>query len=108
MFPKMTKACHAMVLMYPLDVDIILQIFSVITFKILSEFEFCIRWINSLFKKVGIRFAHWIYPGTHISLSEDCNFNSQDINDCNNWVHRLKKNGIKIMNHASTKRAAMI
>ena len=40
MFQKMVNACHAMVFTYPLEVDITLQIFSVITVKILSEFEF--------------------------------------------------------------------
>ena len=69
---------------YPLEVDITLQIFSVITFKMLSEFEFCIRWTSSSFIKVGIQFADSIYQGTHISESEYCNFNNQDINDCNN------------------------
>jgi hypothetical protein len=39
-FQKMVKACHAIVFMYPLDVVIMHHIFSVIAFKILSEFEF--------------------------------------------------------------------
>ena len=108
MFPKITNACHAMAFTYPLEVDITLHIFSVITVKMLSEFEFWIRWINSFFKKVGIRLAHSIYHGTHNCEREDCNFNNHDINDCNNWVHRLKKKGIKIINQANTKRAAMI
>ena len=40
---KKTKACHAIHFTYPLEVDIIPHILSVIIVKTLSEFEFCIR-----------------------------------------------------------------
>jgi hypothetical protein len=103
-FQKNIMACHAIDFTYPLDVDIILQIFSVITFRILSEFEFCIHWINSSFKKVGIQFVSSMYHGTHNWVSEDWSFSNHDINDCNNSVHRLKKNGISIINPDSTKK----
>ena len=65
MFPKNIKACHAIVFIYPLDVDIILQILSEMTVSILSEFEFCIRCISSVFKKLGIRLVFSMYQGTH-------------------------------------------
>ena len=42
-FQKMVNACHAIVFTYPLDVVITLHMFSVITVRILSEFEFWIR-----------------------------------------------------------------
>ena len=64
-FPKKIRACHAIHFTYPLEVDIILHIFSVTTVKTLSESEFCIHWINSSFKKEGIQLAHSIYHGTH-------------------------------------------
>ena len=104
---KKTKACHAIHFTYPLEVDIIPHILSVIIVKTLSEFEFCIRWINSSFKKEGIRFAHSMYQGTHNWASDDCSFSSQDINDCNNSVHRLKKKGTSMINHAKTNRVAI-
>ncbi len=69
-FPKKIRACQAIHFTYPLEVDIMLHIFSVITVKMLSESEFCIRWINSSFKKAGIQLAHWIYHGTHNCASE--------------------------------------
>jgi hypothetical protein len=65
MFPKKISACHAIHFTYPLEVDIMLHMFSVTTVKILSESEFCIRWINSSFKKAGIQLAHSMYHGTH-------------------------------------------
>ena len=37
---KKTKACHAIHFTYPLEVDIMLHIFSVIAVNILSESEF--------------------------------------------------------------------
>ena len=64
-FPKKIRACHAIHFTYPLEVDITLHILSVTTVKTLSESEFCIRWINSSFKKDGIQFAHSTYHGTH-------------------------------------------
>ena len=39
-FPKKIRACHAIHFTYPLEVDIILHIFSVTTVKTLSESEF--------------------------------------------------------------------
>lgn len=104
--PKIIKACHAIHFTYPLEVDIIFQMFSVITVKTLSESEFCIHWINSSFKKDGIQLAHSIYHGTHNWASEDWSFSNQDINDCNNSVHRLKKNGINMINPDRTKKVA--
>ena len=106
-FPKKISACHAIHFTYPLEVDIILHIFSVITVKTLSESEFCIHWISSSFKKDGIQFAHSTYHGTHNWAREDWSFSNHDINDCNNSVPRLKKNGIKIMNPANTKNVAI-
>ena len=83
--------------------DIILQILSVTTVNILSEFEFCIHWISSSFKNSGIHPASSIYQGTQSCHNADCNFNSHHINDCNNSVHRLKKNGMRIINPDNTK-----
>lgn len=105
---KKARACHAIHFTYPLEVDIIPHILSVIIVRILSESEFCIHWINSSFKKEGIRSAHWIYQGTHNWAREDWSFSNQDINDCNNSVHRLKKKGTSITNHAKTKRVAIM
>ena len=68
--PKKIRACHAIHFTYPLEVDIILHMFSVTTVKTLSESEFCIRWISSSFKKDGSQFAHSIYQGTHSCESE--------------------------------------
>ena len=48
-----------------------------------------------------------MYHGTHNWAREDCKFNNQLINDCNNSVHRLKKNGIKIIKPANTKNVAI-
>ena len=42
-FPKKISACHAIHFTYPLEVDITLHMFSVITVSILSEFEFWVR-----------------------------------------------------------------
>lgn len=106
--PKKTKACHAIHFTYPLEVDIIFHIFSVIIGKILSESEFCIHCTSPSFRKEGIRSAHSIYQGTHNWVSDDWSFSNQDINDCNNSVHRLKKNGTNIINHAKTNKVAMI
>ena len=39
-FPKKIRACHAIHFTYPLEVDIMLHIFSVIAVNILSESEF--------------------------------------------------------------------
>jgi hypothetical protein len=39
-FPKKIRACHAIHFTYPLEVDIMLHIFSVTTVKTLSESEF--------------------------------------------------------------------
>lgn len=103
-FPKNIRACHAIDFTYPLDVDIMLQIFSVITVKILSEFEFCIHWISSSFKKVGSHLAVSMYHGTHNCDNEDWSFSNHDINDCNSSVHRLKKKGINIINPDNTKK----
>jgi hypothetical protein len=64
-FPKNIKACHAVVIIYPPDEDLILQVLSEMTVSILSEFEFCIRCISSVFKKLGIRLVFSMYQGTH-------------------------------------------
>jgi hypothetical protein len=108
MLPKNIKACHAIHFTYQLEVDIIFHIFSVIIDKTLSESEFCIHCTNPSLRKEGIRSAHSIYQGTHNCMRDDWSFNNQDINDCNNSVHRLKKNGTSIINHAKTNRVAMI
>ena len=76
---------------------------SVIASNILSEFEFWIHWISSSFKNSGIRLASSIYQGTQSWPRLDCNFTSHHIKDCNNSVHRLKKNGIRIMKPDNTK-----
>ncbi len=39
-FQKNIRACHAILFTYPLEVDMMLHILSVIAVKILSEFEF--------------------------------------------------------------------
>ena len=39
-FQKKTKACHAILFTYPLEVDIILHMLSVIVVSIVSESEF--------------------------------------------------------------------
>ena len=40
---KKARACHAIYFTYPLEVDIIPHILSVIIVRILSESEFCIH-----------------------------------------------------------------
>ena len=81
----------------------ILPILSVTTVNTLSEFEFWIHWISSSFKNSGIHPASSIYQGTQSCHNADCSFNSHHINDCNNSVHRLKKNGMRIINPDNTK-----
>jgi hypothetical protein len=50
--------------------------------------------------------AHSMYHGTHNWESEFWSFRSQAINDCNNSVHRLKKNGINMINPDNMKKVA--
>lgn len=59
--------------------------------------------MNSSFRNQGIRLAFSMYHGTHTWASVDCKSSNHVINDCNNSVHRLKKNGIRIMNPDNTK-----
>ena len=80
--------------------------FSVTMAKI-SEFEFCSRWISSSFANDGIQLAHCTYHGTHSVDSEFCRLTNHVIRDWNNWVHQLKKNGIRMINPAKTKNVAM-
>lgn len=107
-FQKNIKACDAIVLTYSLEVDIILHILSVIAVNMLSELEFWAHCINSSFRNQGIQFDSSMYPGTHNWASDDCNFSSHDIRDCNNSVHRLKKKGIRIINPARIKNVAIM
>ena len=44
-----------------------------------------------------------MYQGIQSWPNAACNFNNPHINDCNNSVHQLKKNGINIMNPDNTK-----
>ena len=44
-----------------------------------------------------------MYQGIQSWPNAACNFNNPHINDCNNSVHRLKKNGINIINPDNTK-----
>ena len=64
-FQKKIKTCQAILLTYPLEVDIIFHIFSVIVVNILSESEFWISWIKFSLTNTGIRSASSIYHGTH-------------------------------------------
>lgn len=84
------------------------QILSRKVIKISSVSEFINRCVNSSFRNHGNQLIWSIYQGTHNSIIDDSKRNNRDINVCNNSVHRLKKNGIRIMNHDKMKNVAMI
>ncbi len=64
-FQNMLKACHAIILRYPLDVDIILQILSRIIITKLSVFEFCSHSITCPFMNDGNRLIWSMNQGNH-------------------------------------------
>lgn len=108
MFQKIFNACHAMTLTYSLDVLRIFQILSRKTSNKSSVLEFWNRWIISSLKNPGIRLIWLMYHGNHNSVIEDSIRSNRDIKDWSNSVHRLKKNGIKIMNPDNTNIVAII
>ena len=97
-FQNILKACHAITLRYPLDVDIILQMLSRIINTILSVFEFCSRSITCSFMNDGNRLIWSMNQVSHNWLIEDSIPNNHVINDWSSSFHRLKKKGTNIIN----------
>ena len=100
-FQNILNACPAITLRYPLDVDIILQILSRITFTRLSVLEFWTRSITCSFINHGNRLIWSINHVNHSWLIEDSIHSNRVINDWSSSFHRLKKNGTRIMNQDS-------
>ena len=100
-FQNMLRACHAITLRYPLDVDIILQMLSRIIITKLSVLEFWSHSISCSFINHGSQPICSMNPFNHNWLIDDSIHNNRVINDWSNSFHRLKKKGTKIMNHDS-------
>lgn len=96
-----------MILRYPLDVDIILQILSRIMTTRLSVLEFCTRCMICSFINHGNRPICSMNQFNHNWLMDDSIPSNRVINDCNNSFHRLKKNGTRIINHDNTNMVAI-
>lgn len=97
----MLKACHAITLRYPLDVDIIPQILSRIIAIKLSVLEFCNRSISCSFINHGNQPIWSINQASHNWLIDDSIPSNRVINDWSNSFHRLKKKGTRIINQDS-------
>ena len=97
-FQNMLRACEAIILRYPLDVDIILHILSRTITTRLSVLEFWIHSITCSFINHGNRLNCSTYHVIHNWLIDDSIQSNRVINDWSNSFHRLKKNGTRIIN----------
>ena len=80
-FQNILKACHAIILRYPLEVDIILQMLSRIMITKLSVLEFCNRSMSCSFINHGSQLICSMNQFNHNWLIDDSIHSNRVIND---------------------------